>query len=197
MTPRARIWQARQKLGAKRLEAQTGLRVPSDSSVWQPRLITGGSRIAIGHGVRIRPGVRLETVPQHPANPSGPSGRIVIEDAVQFEDYVTVASAISISIGRGCVLASFAFVTDSDHTIPPLGQQILGQPVTFKPTVLGENVWVGHCAVILKGVTVGDRATVGAGAVVTKDVPPDTAVGGVPARTLIRPDDLDPELDLG
>lgn len=54
------------------------------------------------------------------------------------------------------------------------------------PIILGKNVWVGSNATILQGVTIGDNAVVAAGAVVTKDVPADTIVGGVPARFIKR-----------
>lgn len=50
------------------------------------------------------------------------------------------------------------------------------------PIILGKNVWVGSNATILQGVTVGDNAVIAAGAVVTKDVPENTVVGGVPAK---------------
>ena len=50
------------------------------------------------------------------------------------------------------------------------------------PIILGRNVWVGSNATILQGVTIGDNAVIGAGAVVTKDVEANTIVGGVPAR---------------
>ena len=52
------------------------------------------------------------------------------------------------------------------------------------PIVLGRNVWIGSNATILQGVTIGDNSVVAAGAVVTKDVPADTIVGGVPARVI-------------
>lgn len=54
-----------------------------------------------------------------------------------------------------------------------------------KPIIIRKNAWIGAGAIILAGVTVGENAIVGAGAVVTKDVPPETIVGGVPA-TFIR-----------
>ena len=52
--------------------------------------------------------------------------------------------------------------------------------------VAGSDVWIGYEAVILAGVTIGDGAVIGARAVVTKDVPPYTIVGGVPARAIRR-----------
>ena len=52
--------------------------------------------------------------------------------------------------------------------------------------ILGNDVWVGYEAVILSGVTIGDGAIIGTRAVVTKDVPPYTIVGGVPAKPLRR-----------
>ena len=52
------------------------------------------------------------------------------------------------------------------------------------PIYIGKNVWIGASAVVLPGVRIGDGASVAAGAVVTKDVPPNTVVGGVPARQL-------------
>ncbi len=52
--------------------------------------------------------------------------------------------------------------------------------------VVGSDVWIGYEAVILAGVTIGDGAVIGARAVVTKDVPPYTIVGGVPARAIRR-----------
>jgi acetyltransferase-like isoleucine patch superfamily enzyme len=65
----------------------------------------------------------------------------------------------------------------------------LGIPMNLQPweerdILVGNDVWIGANAVILAGVAVGDRAIVAAGAVVTRDVPPNTIVGGVPARII-------------
>ena len=57
--------------------------------------------------------------------------------------------------------------------------------------VIGNDVWIGYEAVIFAGVTIGDGAVIGSRAVVTKDVPPYTIVGGVPARTIRRRFDED------
>ncbi|HCS93366.1 MAG TPA: chloramphenicol acetyltransferase [Bavariicoccus seileri] len=51
-------------------------------------------------------------------------------------------------------------------------------------TIIGNDVWIGHGAIIQAGITVGDGSVIGSGAVVTKDVPPYTIVGGIPAKIL-------------
>ena len=50
--------------------------------------------------------------------------------------------------------------------------------------IVGNDCWIGHAAILLPGVTVGDGAVIAAGAVVSRDVPPYTIVGGVPARAI-------------
>lgn len=61
---------------------------------------------------------------------------------------------------------------------------MLPHAVNPKRTIISNDVWIGHGAIIKAGITVGDGAIVGAGAVVVKDVPPYAVVGGVPAKVL-------------
>ena len=65
-----------------------------------------------------------------------------------------------------------------------------------KPITIGSDVWVGGAAIICPGVTIGDRAVIAAGSVVTRDVPSDVIVGGNPARVIreIPPDPESPTL---
>lgn len=71
-------------------------------------------------------------------------------------------------------------ITTEGHPLKPEERKQL----LVKPVVVKRNAWIGACATILPGVTIGENSVVAAGAVVTKDVPPNTAVGGVPARII-------------
>jgi len=57
---------------------------------------------------------------------------------------------------------------------------------TARPIVIGDDVWIGGGAIVLAGVTIGDRSVIGAGSVVTKDVPSDVVVVGNPAKIVRR-----------
>ena len=85
----------------------------------------------------------------------------------------------SITIGQGVAISENVTLRDSDdHTIASSEH-----PVT-KPIMIGDHVWIGMNVTILKGVTIGSGAIIAAGAVVTKDVPENSLVGGVPARVI-------------
>lgn len=91
--------------------------------------------------------------------------------------------AVGITIGDGCRIASGATIYAFDHQIAP-DRFVREQPVTSKGITLGVDVWVGANAGITDGVTIGDHAVIGMGAVVTSDVPAWAIVGGVPARII-------------
>ena len=89
-------------------------------------------------------------------------------------------SAGGITIEDDVLVAANTQLISNNHD--PEEHQIL----TCKPVVLKRNCWIGAGSTILPGVTVGENAIVGAGAVVTKDVEPNTVVGGIPAKLIKR-----------
>lgn len=89
----------------------------------------------------------------------------------------------AVTIGKYCLIAPGVFITDHNHS-SRLGTPMFRQPCIPGPVVIEEDVWIGANCVICAGVRIGEGAVVGAGAVVTRDVPPYTVVGGVPARPL-------------
>lgn len=93
-----------------------------------------------------------------------------------------IQCACSITIGDDCAIAGDVLIQDTDFH-PMLDDN--GNEKTYtKPITIGNHVWICAKATILKGVTIGDGAIVAAGAVVTKDVPAYTLVGGNPARVI-------------
>ena len=97
------------------------------------------------------------------------------------------AIAGQVTIGNDCLIAGGVRIQDNDgHPLDPVLRRE-GKAVTAEniwPVVIGSNVWIASRAVILKGVTIGDNSVVGAGAVVTKNVPSDSVVAGSPARVV-------------
>ena len=98
----------------------------------------------------------------------------------------------TITIGRYCQFGPFASVNTFNHPMHHMSTYInkrllrgaVSKYKSSKETVIGNDVWVGKNAIILGGVTIGDGAIIAAGAVVSKDVPPYTIVGGVPAKVI-------------
>ncbi|KRB48326.1 thiamine biosynthesis protein ThiF [Terrabacter sp. Root181] len=87
-----------------------------------------------------------------------------------------------ITIGDGTLIGHGSTLTTLNHSMDPARRADM-EPA---PVRIGRNVWLGAGVTVVPGVTIGDGAVIGAGAVVTKDVPADTIVAGVPAR-VIRP----------
>ena len=86
-------------------------------------------------------------------------------------------------IGDDCLIAPFVYIVDSDHGIGR-AKKINEQPNETAPVRIGNDVWIGAGAKILKGVTLGEGAVIAAGALVKEDVAPYRIAGGIPARIL-------------
>jgi acetyltransferase-like isoleucine patch superfamily enzyme len=123
----------------------------------------------IGHGCKIR---------SH-------EGSVSIGAKTVLGQECTISSYQHVSIGRECVIADRVMLIDFDHGMVEVERPIRVQGIYKRDVHVGNNVWIGYGACILRGVTVGDNAVIGTNAVVTKDVPANAVVGGVPAR-LIR-----------
>jgi acetyltransferase-like isoleucine patch superfamily enzyme len=96
----------------------------------------------------------------------------------------TISAYQHVSIGRECVIADRVMLIDFDHGMVEVDRPIRLQGIYKRDVRVGNNVWIGYGACILRGVTVGDNAVIGTNAVVTHDVPANAVVGGVPARVI-------------
>lgn len=112
-------------------------------------------------------------------------GTIEIGEHCQFNTNVSITSLSRIKIGERCSFANNVVIVDHDHSFR---DGVYG--FDSEDVVIGNDVWVGANAVILKGVHIADHCVVAAGAVVTKDVQPTYSIwGGCPARMIsMRPD---------
>ena len=113
-------------------------------------------------------------------------GRVELGDACLMSPGARISASDEVVLGNGCMMAHGSYITDSDwHGI----YDRVNRDSTVKPVRLGDNVWLGDRATVLKGVTIGDNSIVAASSVVTKDVPANVIVAGNPA-IVVR--ELDP-----
>ena len=107
------------------------------------------------------------------------NGKIKIGKYCLITPGVRIMAAESIVIGDACMIAHGVYISDADWH----GIYDRAEPVgNTKPVVLEDNVWIGDSAIICKGVTIGENSIIGAGAVVTKNVPPNSVFAGNPAK---------------
>ena len=96
----------------------------------------------------------------------------------------TISAYQHVSIGRECVIADRVMLIDFDHGVVETERPVRLQGIYKRDVRVGNNVWIGYGACILRGVTIGDNAIVGTSAVVTRNVPANAVVAGVPAQVL-------------
>lgn len=120
--------------------------------------------------------------------------RLTVGDGSYLGYGVVISVGREVTLGRRVHIADRVFICDNPGHPLDARRRREHQPVDLdqvKPVRLGDDVWVGTGAIILPGVTVGDGAVIGAGSVVTRDVPPNAIVAGNPARVVKQ---LDAEL---
>jgi len=138
--------------------------------------------IRLGDGVALDRGITLIATGERTASP-----RIRIGDRSYINRHSIIDASERITIGKDCLIGPFCYLTDHDHDQSKedaSGQLQPAATLINAPTTLGDQVWLGAHVTILKGVTIGDHATVGAGSVVTHDIPAHATAVGNPARVI-------------
>ena len=113
---------------------------------------------------------------------------IIIGDNCNIGEFCHITAIQSIVIGNGVLTGRWVTITDNSHgqttyedlQLPPLKRK----PFSKGKVTIEDNVWIGDKATILPGITIGYGAIIGAGSVVTKDVPPFAIVAGNPAKII-------------
>jgi acetyltransferase-like isoleucine patch superfamily enzyme len=151
--------------------------------------LTGQGRVWIGDDVWLSGKSSIGFAAHYRLDPE-----LVLESSVFVGHDCAFSIADRVSVGANTLIAGGTRISDHDgHPISARARRE-GHPTpadAVKAVVIGRDVWIGARCMILKGVTIGDRAIVAGGSVVTRDVPADCIVGGNPAKPLR---DLEPEL---
>jgi acetyltransferase-like isoleucine patch superfamily enzyme len=111
-------------------------------------------------------------------------GEVVIGDKTVLGQECTISAYQRVRIGEQCVIADRAMFIDFDHGMAETERPIRTQGIYKRDVDVGSNVWIGYGACVLRGVRVGDNAVIGTSSVVTRDVPANAVVGGIPAQII-------------
>lgn len=140
--------------------------------------------ISIGKNVYIEKNCRIEGVESYNKVSFNPS--IIFEDNVSVQQNLHLTCANQIVIGKNTAIAANVSITDIHHPYEDINTPIEQQNIITKPVVIGPDCKIYNNAVILPGVHVGKHCTIGANAVVTKDIPDYCVAVGAPARVVKR-----------
>jgi acetyltransferase-like isoleucine patch superfamily enzyme len=122
----------------------------------------------IGHGCKVR---------VHEGEVSIGAKTVIGQDC-------TISAYQRVEIGRECIIADRVMMIDFDHGVTEVDRPIRLQGIYKRDVHVGHNVWIGYGACVLRGVTVGDNSVIGTSAVLTRSIPANAVVGGVPARVI-------------
>lgn len=160
--------------------------------------LLGANAIHLGDGVHIFRGVRIDArgnnnvvyLAPHVALEHGVSIGAMSETNLKIDErtfigpYTLISGPGSISIGKDCLIAGHSGIFANNHTFSDSKRLIREQGLSCKGIDIGDNCWIGHNVTILDGVKIGCDCIIGAGAVVTKDLPPGSVAVGVPAKVV-------------
>ena len=156
------------------------LGVKIEGRCWLQKIEIAGNfaDITLSEGVALDRGVTLITKGESSTEP-----RIAIGKNTYINRYTIIDAAEQIAIGERCMIGPHCTLIDHDHGtkagIPVADQELISAPI-----VLEDDVWIGANVVVLKGVRIGAGAIIAAGSVVTRDVPANAIVAGVPAKQI-------------
>jgi len=156
------------------------------------RVLAGSRRLAVGRNVhfvgpapRFRLGTGVTFFGNCYLNSNGPDGLVEIGQHTHVDQFCVLYGQGQLTIGADCAIASGVVIysqTNADSQAD--GTPVACQPTAYAPVRLGAGCWLGAGVRIIPGVTIGDGSHVGAGAVVTTDLPPRSIAVGIPARVI-------------
>jgi maltose O-acetyltransferase len=146
--------------------------------LWGVPAITNRGTLLIGDRVRLASGISTLELSV------GPEGTLQIGERVLINHGCSIGATKLVRIGDRCNIGPQSIVIDNAfHELDPDRRNELPAAA---PVILEDNVWLAARVIVLPGVTIGKNSAIGAGSVVTRDIPPDVLAAGIPAK-VIRP----------
>jgi len=142
------------------------------------------SNIEIGKNVALGEGCKLLCWENYQYGPKSLNPSIKIGDRVRVTRDLVIQCAGNVSIGNDVLIASNVFMVDYNHGMSPNSTSYGLNPLLISFICIQDGCWIGNNVIILPGVTIGKKSIVGAGSIVTHDVPPFSLVAGNPARLI-------------
>jgi len=144
--------------------------------------VSGLSKAPVEFGNNVRIGAFSQVIASTSFNEIGEF--IKIGNNVGIGEFSYLGGAGGLEIGDDCIIGQFFSCHPENHKFEEPNKLIRLQGVERKGIQIGKNCWIGSKVTILDGVTIGDNCVIAAGAVVTKNMPSNSVIGGVPARVL-------------
>lgn len=152
----------------------TKLTMPQTRLIRRPVYIRGGKSLSGGKNLTTGRFCRFDL--------NGKKKTLFIGDNCEFGDMTHIVAMKKVIVGHDVLMASKVFISDTNHgmykekknskpSTPPRKRKLV-----CKPTIIGNNVWVGENAVILAGSVIGDGCVIGANSIITKEIPPNSVV---------------------
>lgn len=138
-----------------------------------PQCMTIGNNIAIGKGFI------FQCFCSDKANPV-----LMIGDNFWARDNLTIFCAKKVIIGKDVTFAKDCFISDENHGMNPMTDNYRNNPLQTKEVVIGDGCWLGEKVCVLPGVHIGKKTIIGAGSVVTRDIPEYCIAAGNPCKVL-------------
>jgi acetyltransferase-like isoleucine patch superfamily enzyme len=190
-----------------RLRWLFGVKAPNDCKIGRHVIVSG--RLSLGSKVTIRDGVQLSGDISIASNSDigrhvEMSGNIALGERcvvgsftilstaatakldvgidTSINSYTVVGAMERVRIGDHCIFAAFVSITDATHGIEDLSIATKHAPITAKPVIIGDNVWLGSGTMVMMGSHIGNDAVVGARSLVRGDLPDRSVSFGIPAK---------------
>lgn len=111
-------------------------------------------------------------------------GEIFLDDYSGIGHHCVIAGHGGLNVGKYCMIAGLTYIIPANHNFNRTDIPYLHQGETKKEICIGDNVWIGGSCTLLAGINIGENSIIGAGSVVSKDIPKNSLAVGVPAKVI-------------